>query len=104
MPVKTNIKFAPESKFPSIDFDVSVVIDRKSCSSSSCDRKSSKATLKTIELFDSYEGDKIEAGKKSLAFRITLQADDRTLTSADLEHAQHAVWNSLEKIGGHIRK
>ena len=59
--------------------------------------KAAKPLLKTIELFDSYEGDKIEAGKKSLAFRITLQADDRTLTSADLEHAQHAVWNSLEK-------
>lgn len=103
---KTNIKFAPESKFPSIDFDVSVVIDRKTevAALRAVIEKAAKPLLKTIELFDSYEGDKIEAGKKSLAFRITLQADDRTLTSADLEHAQHAVWNSLEKIGGHIRK
>lgn len=101
-----NISYKPESKFPSIDFDISVMVEKntKYEDLEKSLKKSVPNLLKNVELFDIYEGDKIEQDKKSLAFRLTLQADDRTLSAADLENAQKAAWSALEKIGGIIRK
>ncbi len=94
---KTNRKYKAESKFPSIDFDVSVHFEKRVSVAEITDAivKSQSKNLKKIDLFDTYE--------KSLAFRITLQSEERTLSGADLEISQKAVWAALEKLGGKIR-
>lgn len=93
------------SKFPSIAFDISVLVDRKKAVGDLQTqlKKALPKTLQAVALFDSYQGDKIDADKKSLAFRLTLQAEDRTLTSSDLEEAQKLAWKVLEANGGLIR-
>lgn len=98
-------KYEAESKYPSIAFDISVLLDKRTTAAEieSAIKKSVGKNLKSIELFDSYEGDKIEQGKKSLAFCLTLQAPDRTLTNEDLQDAQQKSWTALEKLGGKIR-
>jgi len=98
-------KYEMPSKFPAIEFDISVLVDKKTAIGKLETelRKALPDTLKRVNLFDFYEGDKIAEDKKSLAFRLTLQAEDRTLTSADLEEAQKLAWKSLEKSGGIIR-
>jgi phenylalanyl-tRNA synthetase beta chain len=100
-----NQTYKEESKFPKVQFDISVLLDKKVTTAEieKAITKSLGKELRVVELFDSYEGDKIEAGKKSLAFRLTLQAEDRTLTSKDLESAQENSWTALEKLGGTIR-
>lgn len=102
---KLTKKYTAESKYPAIDFDISVLVDKKITVSEleNAMKKSVPEILRRIELFDSYAGDKIETGKKSLAFRLTLQSNDRTLTGSDLENAQKSTWNALEKLGGKIR-
>lgn len=46
--------------------------------------KADSTLVQSISLFDVYVGDKLPAGKKSLAVSLTLQAADRTLTEADI--------------------
>lgn len=102
---KINKAYEKESKFPSIEFDISVLVDKKTqvATLEHALYKNCKKLLKKVKLFDAYEGDKIDANKKSLAFRLTLQANDRTLSSSDLENAQKASWKALEDLGGTIR-
>jgi phenylalanyl-tRNA synthetase beta chain len=59
--------------------------------------------VKKVELFDVYEGGKLGAGKKSLAFHIIYQAD-RTLTSEEVDKMQDVLIGKLEKkFGAKIR-
>ncbi len=59
--------------------------------------------VKEVELFDVYEGGKLGAGKKSLAFHIVYQAD-RTLTSKEVDKMQEVLISKLEKkFGAKIR-
>jgi phenylalanyl-tRNA synthetase beta chain len=103
---QSNQTYKAESKFPSVEFDISVLLDKRTSAAEieSAIKKSLGKLAKQIELFDSYEGDRIDPDKKSLAYRITLQADDRTLTNEDLEKAQKDSWAALEKLGGIVRK
>jgi phenylalanyl-tRNA synthetase beta chain len=59
--------------------------------------------VKKVELFDVYEGGKLGAGKKSLAFHVIYQAD-RTLTSEEVDKMQEVLIGKLEKkFGAKIR-
>lgn len=61
--------------------------------------------LRGARLFDVYRGEQIGAGKKSLAFSLTYQADDRTLTDKDIEKPRAKIIRAVEgQLGGTIRK
>ncbi len=44
-----------------------------------------RALISDVAVFDVYEGEKVEAGKKSVALAVTLQPTEKTLTEADIE-------------------
>ena len=102
---QTNQQYKTQSKFPKVEFDISVLLDKRVSAAEieKTIKKSLGKLVQKIELFDSYEGDKIDADKKSLAYRITLQSDERTLTNEDLEKSQKTSWAALEKLGGVVR-
>lgn len=56
-----------------------------------------KAIFKSCQIFDIYEGEKIEAGKKSLAVRITLQDDKETLKDEQIDTEITKIRAELEK-------
>ena len=57
-----------------------------------------------MRLFDIYRGKGIAEGKKSLAFSLTLRADDRTLTDADSDGVISAVLSRLDaELGAKLR-
>lgn len=56
--------------------------------------------VKDVDLFDIYQDDKVGANKKSLAFHIIYQAQDRTLTSAEVDKIQKRIIRSLESGSG----
>ena len=60
-----------------------------------CIRRGAKGLLKEVSLFDIYTGTGIPAGKKSVAFNLTLRSDDRNLTA---EEADADVKNILELL------
>jgi phenylalanyl-tRNA synthetase beta chain len=57
-----------------------------------------------VSLFDAYAGEKVEAGKKSLAVEVLLQPRERTLTDAEIEAACGKIAAAVEKAtGGRLR-
>jgi len=55
-------------------------------------------------LFDVYRGEQIGAGKKSLAYSLTYQAEDRTLSDKDVEKLRARIIRTLEgQLGAAIR-
>jgi phenylalanyl-tRNA synthetase beta chain len=55
-------------------------------------------------LFDEYTGEQAGAGRRSLAFSLTYQAPDRTLTDADAKKIRERVAHALaEELGAALR-
>ncbi|MBE7512789.1 MAG: phenylalanine--tRNA ligase subunit beta [Anaerolineales bacterium] len=60
--------------------------------------------LRGVRLFDVYRGDPIPAGKKSLAYALTFQAEDRTLTDGEVAKAQAKIVKAAEReLGAALR-
>ncbi len=60
--------------------------------------------LQGLRLFDVYRGGQIGAGKKSLAYAVTYQAEDRTLTDADVAAVRARIVKRLEdELGAQLR-
>jgi len=53
--------------------------------------------VKDVDLFDIYEGEEIPGGKKNLAFHIIYQAEDRTLSSKEIDEIQQKIIKTLEE-------
>jgi phenylalanyl-tRNA synthetase beta chain len=60
--------------------------------------------LRAVELFDLYTGEQVGAGKKSLAYALTYQADDRTLTDAEVAQLREKITRRLaQELGAVLR-
>jgi len=73
------------SRFPAVREDIAVVVD-EAVPAAQVERTLWNAggnLLRDVRLFDLYRGEQIGAGRKSLAYRLVYQADDRTLTDDD---------------------
>lgn len=99
------VKYKSLPKFPGLEIDVSVVIDRKRKVVEIQDaiREADQKLIERVNLFDIYQGENIEADKKALAFRILLQAENRTLTDDEMAKVQKRIFENLQKLGGVIR-
>ena len=53
-----------------------------------------------MSLFDVYQGDRLPAGKKSLAIEVMFQPRERTLTDAEIEAASQKVVAAVTKATG----
>ncbi len=98
--------YQPLPKYPAVSRDISVVCDEAltAYQLQSCIEKNAGKLLRDVRLFDVYRGKGIEEGKKSLAFSLTLRADDRTLTDSDSDGVISAVLTALEKdLGAKLR-
>lgn len=98
-------QFQPLPKHPASTRDLALVADLDVAASEIAARiqKGAGKILESLTLFDVYTGDKIEAGKKSLAYNLVLRASDRTLTDEECENAVKKVLKNLEEIGVTLR-
>ncbi len=63
-----------------------------------------KQLITDVNLFDVYRGERMSAGKKSLAIEVTLQPREKTLTDADIEAATAKIVSAVMKAtGGTLR-
>jgi phenylalanyl-tRNA synthetase beta chain len=63
-----------------------------------------RALISDVAVFDIYEGDKVEAGKKSVALAVTLQPTEKTLTDAEIEAvAGKVVAEMTKRFGASLR-
>lgn len=94
------------SKFPAIQIDLAFVADK---SVAAGDLENAIAAvggeyLKQIELFDIYEGDRIDADKKSLAYNLVFRAKERTLKAEEVTAVVETIKSDLnEKFGVVLR-
>ena len=99
--------YADFSKFPSIRRDFAIVIDSgvPAVKILNTVKKNAGDLLQDISIFDIYEGENIAAGKKSLAFSVVLQAQDRTLEDAAIQEISDRIVGSLrEACGAELRE
>lgn len=60
--------------------------------------------LEEIELFDIYEGEQVKEGYKSLAYKLTFRAADRTLTEEDIQSLMTKIMDGLHSLGIDLRQ
>lgn len=79
--------YTPLPKYPAVTRDIAIVCDEATTVGQAQDviTKAGGKLLRSVRLFDIYRGANLGDGKKSLAFSLTLRADDRTLTDDDSE-------------------
>lgn len=101
------ITFKEISKFPEVKRDLALVIDQSVTFDAikSVALKTEKKLIKSISLFDVYEGDKIEAGKKSYAVSFILQDETKTLKDKQIDKIMQKLMMNIEReLGAKIRK
>lgn len=98
--------YKPSPRFPALTRDLAVVCDRITpvLILEKVIAKAIGKTLEHISLFDVYQGEQIEKGKKSVAFSLRLRAADRTMTDAEADEAMNKAISALEAIGAELRK
>jgi len=91
-------------KFPAVTRDIAVVCDEAVTVGQlqAAIRKGGKALLRDVALFDIYRGKGVAEGKKSVAFNLTLRADDRSLTGEEADADVKAILESLETECGAV--
>jgi phenylalanyl-tRNA synthetase beta chain len=100
------ILIKPLPRFQVVTRDFSLMLDKNVTFESlrTLAFKTEKKLLKNVTLFDVYEGDKIEAGKKSYALSFTLLDEDKTLTDKQIDKAMLRIAEAFEKeLGATIR-
>ena len=94
------------SKFPSVSRDLALLID-KSVEFEQIEqiaRQTEKKLLKSVELFDVYEGKNLPEGKKSYAVNFILQDETKTLNDKQIEAIMTKLINNLkQKLSAELR-
>lgn len=91
--------YRPFGKFPAIIRDIAVVVPNHITSGEIIDviRSIDSDLIRSIKLFDIYHGMQVKEGKKSLAYSIVYQADDRTLTDKEVNDIHCRIADLLKK-------
>jgi len=99
-------KMAHTSAHPPVYEDLAVVVDEDVPAVHVRDliAQTGMSLVRSVVLFDIYRGEQVGAGKKSLAYRLTYQADDRTLTDREVAKLRGKIVRRLEReLGATLR-
>ena len=98
--------FEEYSKFPSSARDLAFVFDKEVNADEIKEviQNSAGEFYKDLEIFDIYVGERIDAGKKSIALSISWQSSSKTLLDSDIDTAVEKIVNSIKKeLDGTLR-
>ncbi|MDQ1424607.1 MAG: phenylalanyl-tRNA synthetase beta chain, partial [Acidimicrobiaceae bacterium] len=97
--------YRPVSRFPSSDIDLAFVLDDAvpAAHLTAHVRAAAGALLDDVALFDVYRGPGIDAGSRSLAYRLRLQAPDHTLTDAEVAGVRQVCIEAAAALGARLR-
>jgi phenylalanyl-tRNA synthetase beta chain len=99
---KHKILFTPLPRFQVVVRDFSMMLDKQVTFEAlrKLAFKTERKLLKRVSLFDVYEGDKIEKGKKSYALSFTLLDESKTLTDKQIDKVMMNLARAFEKEYG----
>ena len=103
---KHKITVTELSKYPEVKRDLALLVDKSVAFSTlrSIAFATEKKLLKSVALFDVYEGDKLPEGKKSYALSFILEDKSQTLTDKAIERTMANLQAAFEKqCGASIR-
>jgi phenylalanyl-tRNA synthetase beta chain len=101
-----DVRTVAPSRHPSVQRDLAIVVrnDASAAAVEAAVRRHGGPLLRAVTLFDIYHGRPLEATEKSLAYRLTLRDDERTLTEAEVDSAVDGVVAGLAAdIGARVR-
>ena len=103
----TEISFEPVSKYPEVRRDLSLVIDKSVTFNDILKivKKNENKLVRNINVFDFYEGEKIDKSKKAYALSFTLQDKSKTLSDKAIDKTMNHLIKVFEnELGAIIRK
>jgi len=103
---KSTVNVSELPKFPAVKRDFSLLLDKEVTFSEIYNLafQAEKNLLKHVDLFDVYEGDKLEEGKKSYAVSFLLQDENKTLNDKQIDKVMQKLQQTFEKnVGATLR-
>jgi phenylalanyl-tRNA synthetase beta chain len=99
-------RYTPLPQFPATRVDVALALPAEKTAGEvqAALERSGKGLVAALHLFDVYAGERLGAGRKSLAWHVTLQASDRTLNEADVKKFLERVEREAAQLGGELRR
>ncbi|AMX82668.1 phenylalanine--tRNA ligase subunit beta [Geobacillus subterraneus] len=98
------IRYESIPRFPSVVRDIALVVDDniEADALKQAIEEAGKPLLKDVALFDVYQGDRLPAGKKSLAFSLRYYDPERTLTDEEVTAVHERVLAAVEEQFGAV--
>ncbi len=90
------------SDYQKVARDFAFLIDEKYSSGEiiSLVKKIDKELIKNVKIFDVYQGENIGPGKKSIAFNVTLEPKDKTLSEKDIDEVSKKIISAVQETTG----
>ncbi|MBD7935618.1 phenylalanine--tRNA ligase subunit beta [Cytobacillus sp. Sa5YUA1] len=98
------LRYEAIPRYPSITRDIALVVDQTTTAQalSTVIREAGGKLLKDVHVFDLYEGDRMEEGKKSIAYSLKYFDPERTLTDEEVVKTHDKVLKALEEKAGAV--
>ena len=94
--VPVTIHYEPVSPYPSVKEDLAIIVDEEVPAGRAMSVIKSSNLVRSVSIFDVYTGLPVPKGRKSLAFSISFQSGDRTLTDEDVAEERKRI---VERLG-----
>jgi phenylalanyl-tRNA synthetase beta chain len=87
------------SKYPSVSRDIAIVVDQSIDSATliSTVEKISSNSLKNVSVFDVYQGEHLDEGKKSIAMSLVFENKEKTLETSEVDQMVDRIVSALER-------
>ena len=101
---QSGFSLTPVPEFPPVYEDIAVIVDESVAAArvEGLIRQTGGKSVTHVRLFDLYRDEKIGAGKKSLAYSLTYQAPDKTLTDAEAAAIRNKIVKRLQQELGAV--
>ena len=103
----SSLRFQPIPKFPETYRDISILVGRSVTSQKAADLilKTGCPLIQKVDLYDHFEGKKIQADKKSLTFALSFQSAERTLSDDEVNPLFEKIVQTLKsELGASLRE
>ncbi len=99
---ETTRVYQPLARFPAIERDLAVTVEEQveAGALTAAIEAGAGDLAEAVRAFDEYRGDQVEAGRKSVAFRLRFRSPERTLTDKEVDRAMKDVARALERDFG----
>jgi phenylalanyl-tRNA synthetase beta chain len=104
--IPTRYEIAPVPVYPPVVEDLALVVtdDVPAARVEFLMRQTGGSTVTEVTLFDVYRGEQLSPGLKSLAYHLTYQSPDKTLTDKDVAKVRYRIIQRLEReLGAQLR-